>query len=213
MIHPATELRRVDPVIGYGVFATAPIARGTIIWALDPLDRVLTQAEIAALPPAVAHDAGRHLWLDRAGHYVLAWDLARFVNHSCTPNCVTTAFGCEIAVTDIAPGDQLTNDYADLGMLPGETMACGCGARRCRRIVASGQEILIRSTLAESAARAIESAGAVEQPLWPLLPDDVRAHLLVAQGSRSGSSRDWQIRKANTPQPLQRAAGGASRRR
>ncbi len=197
MIHPATELRLVDPVIGYGVFATAPIARGTIVWALDPLDRVLTQAEIAALPAALALDAERHLWLDRDGFYVLAWDLARFVNHSCAPNCVTAAFGHEIAVVDIAVGDQLTNDYADLGMLPGETMACGCGASGCRRTVASAQAPAIRMALAESLAQAVALAGAVEQPLWSLLPRDARDHLLAAYDRDAGVRSRRRIRDVN----------------
>ena len=169
MIHPATELRSIDPVIGFGVFATAPIPRGTIVWALDPLDRVLTRAEVLALPAAMGFDADRHLWLDRQGRFVLAWDLARFVNHSCRPNCAATAFGCEIAVADIAAGDQLTNDYADLGMTPGETLACRCGAPDCRGVVQSAQAGLIRAALAEAVALALGCAAGVEQPLRPLL--------------------------------------------
>ena len=202
MIHPATELRLVDPVIGYGVFATAPIARGPIVWALDPLDRVLTQAEIAALPAALALDAERHLWLDRDGRYVLAWDLARFVNHSCAPNCVTAAFGYEIAVADIAAGDQLTNDYAELGMLPGETMACGCRAPGCRRTVASAQAPSIRSALAAPLAQAIARPGAVEQPLWSLLPGHARDHLLAAH------DRDASIGPRRRIRDVKAATGG-----
>ena len=35
MIHPATELRWVGSSIGYGVFATAVIPRGTIVYVKD----------------------------------------------------------------------------------------------------------------------------------------------------------------------------------
>jgi len=49
----------------------------------------------------------------RDGNYVLARDRARFVNHSCRPNSVPTADGFEIAIVDIAPGDQIINDYAE----------------------------------------------------------------------------------------------------
>lgn len=180
MIHPATELRPAGPGIGLGVFATARIPRGTVVWVLDPLDRLLTQAEVAALPKAMGFDPKRHLWLGPDGRYVLAWDLARYVNHSCTPNCAATVFGCELALADIAAGDQLTNDYADLGMSPGETLACGCGALDCRGEVASGQAPLIRQALATSMAQAMGCVGAVAQPLWPLLAESVRAHLLAA---------------------------------
>ena len=54
MIHPHTELKPINPVIGFGVFATASIPRGTIIWSPDPLDRVLTRAELAVLPELFA---------------------------------------------------------------------------------------------------------------------------------------------------------------
>ncbi len=171
MIHPATELRPIDPVMGFGVFATAPIPRGAIVWALDPLDRVLTRAEVLALPAAMGFDAERHLWIDRQGRYVLAWDLARYVNHSCRPNCAATAYGWEIAVADIAAGDQLTNDYADLGMTPGETLACRCNAPDCRGVVQSAQAGLIRAALAEAVAVALDCAAGVEQPLRPLLAE------------------------------------------
>lgn len=205
MIHPATQLGLVDSMVGYGVFATAPIPRGTIVWALDPLDRILTPAEIASLPAALSLDTERHLWLNRDGNYVLVWDLARFVNHSCRPNCVTTEFGCEIAVADIAPGDQITNDYADLGMLPGETLTCGCSAPNCRRIVSSGQVSAIRAALAESLAGAIATMGAVEQPLWPLLSAKAQRQLLVMQGGRPDKGNGWQIRDANAAPRLRRA--------
>ena len=180
MIHPATELRLVDPEMGYGVFATQRIPRGTIVWALDPLDRVLTRAEVLALPAAMGFDADHHLWIDRQGRFVLAWDLARYVNHSCRPNCVATAYGCEIAVADIAVGDQLTNDYADLGMTPGETLACRCGAPDCRGLVQPAQAGLVRATLAEALTLALDRAAGVEQPLRPLVAEADLAKLGLA---------------------------------
>ena len=40
---------RCDTRIGWGVFATKPIPRGTITWALDALDQRFTDEQIAAL--------------------------------------------------------------------------------------------------------------------------------------------------------------------
>ena len=194
MIHPATELRLVDPVIGHGVYATAAIPRGTLIWVRDPLDRQLSPDEIAALPPAVAAQIERHFWLDRSGYYVLAWDLARFVNHSCRPNCVGVAAGVEIVIADIAPGDQITNDYAELGMLPGETMGCSCGAAECRGVVSDAQADVIRATLAGAMTKALGRAPSVDQPLAGLLPDALRRRLLEPQAASSGRPRRWRIR-------------------
>ena len=48
MIHPDTELRFISPKIGFGVVATKLIPKGTITWALDKLDRVFSEAELAA---------------------------------------------------------------------------------------------------------------------------------------------------------------------
>jgi hypothetical protein len=50
MVHPHTELRFVSPQIGWGVFATRLIPRGTIVWALDSLDQRFTPDQVAALP-------------------------------------------------------------------------------------------------------------------------------------------------------------------
>jgi hypothetical protein len=38
MIHPHTCIRYVNPQIGYGVFATAFIPKGTIVYVKDDLE-------------------------------------------------------------------------------------------------------------------------------------------------------------------------------
>lgn len=175
MIHPATELRLVDATIGFGVHATAMIPMGTIVWALDPLDRVLSRADLDSLPGALGFNAAHHLWHREDDSFVLAWDLARFMNHSCSPTCVTTPLGCEIAIRDIAPGEQLTNDYAELGMVVGETLHCGCGAPRCRQVIVCEQAPGLRATYAPLVAAALNRASQVDQPLASLLPPNIRA--------------------------------------
>lgn len=194
MIHPATELRLVDRAIGHGVYATTAIPRGTILWVRDPLDRAMTPAEIAALPPILAAQIAHHFWVDRNGSYLLAWDLARFVNHSCRPNCVSAAAGLEIAIVDIAAGEQITNDYAELGMLPGETMGCGCGAPGCRGVVTDAQADIIRLALRDATAEALARAPTVAQPLAALLTDAVRRRLLEPPPAQPGRTRRWRIR-------------------
>ena len=46
MLHPHTELRFVSPEIGYGIFATAFIPKGTITWVKDELDRIIPKEKI-----------------------------------------------------------------------------------------------------------------------------------------------------------------------
>ncbi len=50
------------------------------------------------------------------GKHILCWDNARFINHSSNSNCVTTAYEFEIAIRDIQPGEQLTDDYGYLNL-------------------------------------------------------------------------------------------------
>jgi hypothetical protein len=40
LIHPDSELRFINPVMGYGLFATKTIPKGTVTWVGDPLDLV-----------------------------------------------------------------------------------------------------------------------------------------------------------------------------
>jgi len=47
---------------------------------------------------------------------VLCWDNGRYVNHSFNSNCLTTAYDFEIAIRDIQPGEQLTDDYGYLNI-------------------------------------------------------------------------------------------------
>ncbi len=116
MIHPDTELRPVSPEIGLGVFATRPIPRGTIVWVQDDLDIVLSRQRVAALDDLRRAQVLEYAFRDQRGDYVLCWDLGRFVNHSFHPSCISTAWDLEIAGRDIAPGEQLTDDYGSLNL-------------------------------------------------------------------------------------------------
>jgi hypothetical protein len=68
---------------------------------------------------------------------------ARYINHSCDPNCEAAVEDGRIWVTaikDIAPGTELAYDYAYERAGPfkksyWELYACRCGARRCRGII------------------------------------------------------------------------------
>ena len=51
MIHPNTELKFINNVVGYGMVATEFIPAGTITWALDKLDTEYTQKEFNNMEP------------------------------------------------------------------------------------------------------------------------------------------------------------------
>jgi hypothetical protein len=116
MIHPHTELRFISNEIGHGVFATKLIPAGTITWVLDKLDRVFTSTEFQALDPVYQNILDYYTFRNNKGQYVLCWDNGRYVNHSFNSNCLTTAYDFEIAIRDIQPCEQLTDDYGYLNI-------------------------------------------------------------------------------------------------
>ena len=61
----------------------------------------------------------KYTYVDRDGRHILCWDIARFVNHSCDPTSRSPGYDLEIAVRDIHPGEQVTDDYGSLNVLPG----------------------------------------------------------------------------------------------
>jgi len=117
MIHPSTELRFISPEIGFGVVATEFIPKGTITWVLDSLDRSFTMEQIEAMHPMLQHHIHTYTYRDFKGNHVLCWDHNRYVNHSFRSNCLSTAYDFEIAIRDILPGEQLTDDYGYLNVL------------------------------------------------------------------------------------------------
>jgi hypothetical protein len=114
MIHPDTELRFISPDVGYGVVATKLIPKGTITWAFDKLDRSFTPTEYNAMEDVYKDILYKYCYRDNNGNYVLCWDNSRFFNHSFNSNCISTAYNFELAVKDISPGEEMTNDYGYL---------------------------------------------------------------------------------------------------
>lgn len=116
MIHPDTELQFINDDIGYGVVAKSFIPKGTVTWVLDKFDRTFDPETVVKFDPVYQRIVDTYCYRNNLGQYVLCWDHARFVNHSFRSNCLTTAYDFEIAVRDIAPGEQLTDDYGYLNI-------------------------------------------------------------------------------------------------
>lgn len=116
MIHPDTEVRFISPEKGYGLVATKFIPRGTITWVQDELDQVFKRDAVKNLNPIVRNYLETYSFTNKTGDYVLCWDNAKFVNHSFNPSCFSTPYDFEIAVRDIYPGEELTDDYGYLNV-------------------------------------------------------------------------------------------------
>jgi hypothetical protein len=167
MMIPGLELRFISDAVGRGVCTTRPIARGTIVWVLDPLDLRIREEEYRALPALLRAEVETYAYVEAGGDRILCWDLGRYMNHSCAPTGANVGGLFEIATRDIAAGGELTSDYAMLNIaLPSR---CACGSPSCRGTVAVNDIEGHRRILEREAAAAVALAGRVEQPLAALL--------------------------------------------
>ncbi|WP_407653467.1 SET domain-containing protein [Brevibacillus ruminantium] len=167
MMHPDTELRFMNEEIGYGVFATKLIPKGTIVWVLDDLDQVLEPEYVAALDELRKRDVIKYSFRNQHGQYILCWDKARFVNHSFHANCVGTMYDMELAARDILPGEQLTDDYGTLNL--DEPFACMPEEGTDRRCVLPDDLLRYYQQWDQMAGEAFAALLHVPQPLLPLI--------------------------------------------
>ena len=116
MIHPATRLQYIGEHKGIGVVATEFIPKGTITWIFDEMDMVFTPEQMEQMDPLYKEFMEVYSYVDHDGRSILCWDHARFVNHSYVSNCISTAYNFELAVRDIQPGEELTDDYGYLNL-------------------------------------------------------------------------------------------------
>ncbi len=188
MIHPHTRLAHVSDRIGLGVIATKPIPAGTIVWVRDALDQRIPRSQAETLGP-LFRDAIRHFtfWEADGGDLMLCWDHGRYVNHSCEANCLGGGFEFEIAVADIEPGEQLTDDYATFGYA--SDVQCGCGAPSCRGLVRRSDSVTMAPIWDARLLVATTKLHSVAQPLWPLVMD--KATVERAVSDTAALPRHW----------------------
>ena len=115
-MHPDTEIRFISEEIGYGVVAKKIIPKGTITWVQDELDQIYTPKQVEKMEKLSQQMIDKYTFRNNMGNFVLCWDLAKYVNHSFKSNCLSTAYDFEIAVRDILPGEELTDDYGYLNI-------------------------------------------------------------------------------------------------
>jgi uncharacterized protein len=133
---------RASTIQGRGGFALRAIRRGARI--VEYTGERIPHAEADARYDDVRMDR-HHTFLftvdaDTVIDAAVNGSAARFLNHSCDPNCAPAIEGGRVFIEarrDIAAGEELTYDYA-LSRQGSEDerdparYACRCGARRCR---------------------------------------------------------------------------------
>ena len=187
MIHPDTELRFISNKIGYGVVATKLIPKGTITWALDKLDRSFSDKEILDFAPEYQQILDTYCYRDHNGNHILCWDIARFVNHSFNSSCITTAYDFEIAVRDIQPGEQLTDDYGYLNI--NEPFDAEPEAGNARTRVMPDDLLHFHAEWDKKLIAAFKNFNSLQQPLAKFLsPETKQKAELIAVGKKEMDS-------------------------
>ena len=133
---------RDSPIQGLGAFATEPIPSGTRL--IEYAGQRLTPAEAEARYPDES-EVRHHTYLfaiddDIVIDAAVGGNDARFINHSCDPNCDAVIEDSRIwieTIRDIEPGEELAYDYAYVleerhSPAAKRKFPCNCGAPRCR---------------------------------------------------------------------------------
>lgn len=135
-LHPALEIR-ASTIAGRGLFATAPIAAGSVVARLG--GRLVTRAELLALFAAAQNDPTRPyidtLSVEAGIDLVLPRDRPiHYCNHCCDPNVWHVDAFTLTARRPIVADEEITIDYGTQS--DGDfSMPCACGSPLCRGIV------------------------------------------------------------------------------
>ena len=138
-------VRRRSNIHGSGVFARLPLAKGSKI--IEYAGERISDKECERRYPeyldednhTFIFELAKNVNIDGGSH----GNTARWINHSCAPNCETIEENDKIyivAVRAIRAGEELTYDY---NMDAGEPLTpavkrrwpCRCGAKKCRGTV------------------------------------------------------------------------------
>jgi len=128
----ATPLITFGPsgIQGTGGFARAPITAGTRLMEYVG-DRIDKRESTVRCEQGNAFIFNLNDEWDLDGN--VPWNPARFLNHSCQPNCDAEQIEDRIWIVttrDVAPGEELTFNYG-YDMEEYRQHPCGCGAANC----------------------------------------------------------------------------------
>ena len=123
-----------SPIAGRGLHAVEHIAAGEVVAVKG--GHVVDSETLQSLPEALQNS---EIQIAEGLHLVALSDdeyeaVMLFINHSCEPNVGFAGNVVLQAMRDIAPGEELTTDYA-LFDSPETTMRCSCGTASCRGVI------------------------------------------------------------------------------
>ena len=175
MIHPNAEMRFINSEIGYGVFATAFIPKGTMTYVKDALEIEVTPDKFQTFTPLMQEVIEKYSYIDDQGVRIISWDHAKYVNHCCHCNTMSTGYGFEIAIRDIQAGEEITDEYGLFNME--HDMEIWCAKPGCRGRIGAGDWDVYMQSWDAAVRGALANFDKVEQPLSCLLDSSTLSSL------------------------------------
>ena len=127
--HPLVIFKR-SPIHGIGAFAWVDLARGKRI--IEYIGPIISKAQgVAEL-----ENGNAYLFTLDENHDIdgsVSWNPARYLNHSCEPNCEADIRRGRVwlyALRRIRAGEELTYNYS-YGLEGYEERPCHCGSPQC----------------------------------------------------------------------------------
>jgi len=177
MIHPHTRLQFINDEIGYGVFATHFIPKGTITYVKDSLELEITPEAYGQYSPEMQEVIEKYSYIDEKGTRIVSWDFAKYVNHCCNCNTMSTGYGFELAIRDIQPGEQLTDEYGIFNISEG--MELQCNHNNCRGRLSPSDFEKYYQQWDDKLKSALANLLAVDQPLLPLIEPEAQEEFMA----------------------------------
>lgn len=146
-------------------------------YVIDPLDIILTPDDPRITDPLTRDTVETYSYIGPDGNRIFSWDNARFVNHSCDPNTISTGYGFEIALRDIMPGEQITDDYGLFNIT--WKLHCNCGTPQCRGLVTANDPDHMTMHWDHAVMQALASFNSVQQPLMGFLDRKTQRGLML----------------------------------
>jgi len=130
---------RSSSIHSTGCFTTTAIRKGRRVAEYTGPRLTKAEADIA-----YEHSSITYLFGLGDGSVVIdGQGTAKYINHSCDPNCESVEAGGRIwikAIRNIAPGEEITYDYCLYDGDDGGAL-CNCGTANCRGTMYSKEEV------------------------------------------------------------------------
>lgn len=196
MILSSLRIQWISDDKGYGLFATKPIPKGTITFVQDPLDIVIAPNDPQNQDNRLKGIIDRYSYEGPDGSRIISWDFGKYMNHCCFSNTLTTGYGFEIAIRDIAAGEEVTDDYRIF--TTEHHLAMNCEKANCEGSlnILSNESLIARWD--RDIVEALSHLYTTNQELWSLVPLSSR---IEVENYLKGNERYASVRQQLPPLP------------